>query len=332
MPWQHAVGHRADMPSPGAPPRVAVFSPDLLLAVTVEARPSVPEYSSDEIHVHAAGQGVWVARMASELGAIPALCSFIGGETGTALAPLLEGLRGDLRLVTTAGPSGSYVVDRRGGERQVIASALRPAPQRHEIDELVAGTVTAAMSSSALVVCNPFPADGFPEEVYELVTADVRSNGVPVLVDLSSPRLEHTLACRPNLVKLNDWELAEYVRGPVDGPRGLAAAERLRGAGARNVVVTRGGGPILVLVESGEAYEIQPPDLPRGFREGCGDTMMGAISAAWAAGQSPLEAIALGAAAGAVNYMRRGLGTGRRAAVEEMRRQITIRPLLRTAA
>ncbi len=309
-----------------------MFSPDLLLAVTIESRAGVARSGSDEVHVHAGGQGVWVARMASELGALPVLCSLIGGETGNALAPLLDGLRGELRLSSTRGSSGSYVVDRRGGERHLIASTLRPAPERHEIDDLVTSTVTAALSSSVLVVCNPFPAEGFPEEVYDRVTADVRPRGIPVLVDLSSPRLDQTLACRPDLVKLNDWELAEYVRGPVDGPRALAAAERVREAGAQNVVVTRGGGPILVLAGPEEAYEIQPPNLPRGFREGCGDTMMGATAAAWAAGQSPLEAIVLGAAAGAVNYMRRGLGTGRRAAVEEMRRQISVRPLLRTAA
>jgi 1-phosphofructokinase len=316
------------MPAPDDPPRIAVFSPDLLLTITIESGSVV----DDELHVHAGGQGVWVARMAGEMGARPVLCSFIGGETGHLLAPLLDGLGGELRLVPSAGCSGSYVVDRRAGERHLIARASRPAPSRHEVDDLVTETVTAALGSSALVVCNPFPAEGFPEDAYETITAGARSVGIPVLVDLSSPRLERTLASGPDLVKLNDWELAEYVRGPVDGPRGLEAAKRLREAGAQNVVVTRGGGPILVLAGSDAAYEIQPPDLRRGFREGCGDTMMGATAAAWAGGRSPLDAIVLGAAAGAVNYMRRGLGTGRRAAVEEMTHQIRVRPLLKTAA
>ena len=45
--------------------------------------------------------------------------------------------------------------------------------------------------------------------------ADVRGNGTPVLVDLSSPRLDSALTGGPDVVKLNDWELAEYVCGPV---------------------------------------------------------------------------------------------------------------------
>ena len=99
-------------------PRVTVFGPDPLLSVTIERTGAV-----DEVHVHPAGQGVWVARMAGELGAWPILCGFLGGETGTALLPLLEALPGERRLVRTTGFSGSYVIDRRTGQRQVVAAS-----------------------------------------------------------------------------------------------------------------------------------------------------------------------------------------------------------------
>ena len=67
---QAAGGH--DVPSDErsrSPPRggkVAVFGPNPMLSVTVEALTSE---GGDDIHVHAAGQGVWVARMAAEMGA-----------------------------------------------------------------------------------------------------------------------------------------------------------------------------------------------------------------------------------------------------------------------
>src|SRR5581483_978244 len=202
------------MSSPTDLPRVTVFSPDPLLSVTIEARDS-----GDEVHVHPAGQGVWVARMAAELGAHPVLCCLLGGETGGILRAQLEGLPGEQRSVTMSGSSGSYVVDRRTGERRVVATTVRPAPQRHEVDDLVAATCAAALRSDVLVVCNPFPADGVPLEAYETLVADVKGADIPVIVDLSSPRLDHVLPYRPDFVKLNDWELAEYVRGPVDGVR-----------------------------------------------------------------------------------------------------------------
>ncbi len=301
---------------------IAVFGPDPLLSVTIEQGGG-----GDEVHTHAAGQGVWVARMAAELGARPTLCGLIGGETGATLLSLLERLGIDHRLTPTAGSSGSYVVDRRSGERSLIAASHRPPPTRHEVDDLVAATCAAASDSAVLVLCNPYPADGFPLDVYETIVADVRALGVPVIVDLSSPRLDRTLASGPELVKCNDWELAAYVGGPVDGRRALDAATRLCDAGAGAVAVTRAGGPVLVVPSDRVPFEIVPPALPRGFREGCGDTMMGAIAAGWAQGMSLREALVLGAAAGSANFLRRGLGTGSRAVVEDLARRVVVRPL-----
>ena len=47
--------------------------------------------------------------------------------------------------------------------------------------------------------------------------------------------------------------------------------------------------------------------------------MMGAIAAAWAREVPLSEAIVLGAAAGSANFLRAGLGTGRRDVVERLR-------------
>jgi 1-phosphofructokinase len=305
-------------------PRVTVLGPDPLLSITIEA-----SGRRDDIHLHAAGQGVWVSRMAGELGASPVLCCLLGGETGATLAPLLDALPGAPRVVQTRGSTGCYVVDRRTGRRRVVASSLRGAPARHEVDDLVAATCAIALRSALLVVCNPFPADDFPDEVYETVVAAVKAAGIPVIVDLSSPRLDRTLAHGPELVKLNDWELAEYVNGPVDGPRALDAASRLREAGACAVAVTRADAPILVLADAEDPFEVVPPRFPHGFREGCGDAMTGAIAAAWARGMPLRQALVLGAAAGAGNFLRHGLGTGRRAAVEELAASVEVRPLER---
>lgn len=301
-------------------PRAAIFGPSPLLTVTIERRGP----DGDDIHLHAGGQGVWVARMAGELGAWPVMCGFAGGETGATLRSLLERLPGELRLVETAGGSGCYVVDRRDGERRLLASALAPPPSRHEVDDLFSVVCSTALESDVLVICNPFPGEVLPLEIYGNLVADVRGNGTPVLVDLSTPRLDSALAGGPDLVKLNDWELAEYVSGPVSAPDEMrAAAQRLRDAGAGVVVVTRGGEPAFVLCEDG-AFKLTPPRFDRGSREGCGDSMMGGLAAAWAGGADWCEALTNGAAAGAANFLRHGLGTGSRQVVEELAGQVRI--------
>jgi 1-phosphofructokinase len=302
-------------------PRVAIFSANPLLTVTIEARGD-----GDDVHLHPGGQGVWVARMAAELGAEPVLCGFAGGESGEILTGLLDAIPGERRLVETSGASGCYVMDRRDGRRRVLASAHAPAPSRHELDALFSLTCAAALECGVLAVCNPYPAETLPLDVYSSLVTDAKRNGVDVLVDLSSPRLDHALEGGPDLVKLNDWELAQFVEGPVDEPRERdAAVNGLMAAGARSVVVTRGEKPAFAY-RDGEVLEIDPPRFDEGFREGCGDTMMGAMAAARARGMDWRESLVLGTAAGAANFLRHGLGSGSRPVVESLTERVELRP------
>lgn len=305
------------------PARVAIFGPHPLLTVSLERE---GDDERERIHFHAGGQGVWVARMAGELGAEPVLCGFVGGEAGALLRPLLERLPGERRLVETASESGCYVVDRRRGRRDAISFTTSEPPSRHELDALFSLTCAEALTSRWLVVANPMPAEALPLSVYGDLVADARANGARTLVDLSSPRLDSALTGEPDLVKINDWELAAYVRGPVGEPAQLrAAAERLRDAGARSVIVTRGEQPAFVLHEQ-RAWLLVPPRFERGWREGCGDAMMGALAAAWAQGASFEEAIVTGAGAGAATFLRQGLGDAAREVVEELAAAVRVEP------
>ncbi len=303
--------------------RIAIFGPHPLLTVSLERE---GDDERERIHFHAGGQGVWVARMAGELGAEPVLCGYVGGEAGALLRPLLEQLPGERRLVETASESGCYVVDRRAGERDALAFTVSEPPSRHELDALFSLACAEALACGWLVVANPMPGEALPLSVYGDLVADARANGVRTLVDLSSPRLDSALTGKPDLVKINDWELAGYVRGPVSEPHELrAAAERLRDAGARSVIVTRGEQPAFVLHEQ-RAWLVVPPRFERGYREGCGDAMMGALAAAWAQGAAFEDAVVTGAAAGAATFLRQGLGSAAREVVEELRGAVRVEP------
>ena len=86
------TGHRAAAGQPGAGDGgVAVIAPSPVLTITVEPGDAVkPVPGGDEIHLHAGGQGFWVARMIARLGVPAVLCCSLGGETGTALRALAE--------------------------------------------------------------------------------------------------------------------------------------------------------------------------------------------------------------------------------------------------
>jgi 1-phosphofructokinase len=304
--------------------RVAIFGPNPMLSITIEA---LTADGGDDIHLHAAGQGVWVARMAAELGADTALCGFIGGEAGDVLRPLLEQLPIGLSLVETAEASGCYLHDRRSGERVPVAQSAAMPASRHEVDDLFSVACAAALDADVLAVCGPYPDNALPLEIYGKLVADVRANGTPSLVDLSPPRLDSALEGKPELVKINDWQLASFVSGPVDGEARLrAAAERLLEAGAGTAIVTRAEEPALV-VRGEEAWTLTPPRFERGAREGCGDSMMGALAACMAQGLEWEETLRIGAAAGAANFLRNGLGSANRATVEKLARRVELRSI-----
>lgn len=304
--------------------RVAVFGPHPMLSITVEALTSD---GGDEFHLHAAGQGVWVARMATELGAKPVLCGFIGGETGAVLRPLLEQMNIELRLVETGAESGCYLHDRRSGEREPLAQAASLPPSRHEIDELFSSTVAAAIDADVLALCGPYPGEALPLEIYGDLVADVKANDTPVVVDLSPPRLDSALEGGPDLVKINDWELAKYIEGPVDTEeRMLAAARRLLERGAGAAIITRAEEPAVVVREE-DAWELIPPRFERGAREGCGDSMMGGLAACMARGVEWEDMLRTSAAAGAANFLRSGLGSGSRQVIEDLAKKVSLRRL-----
>src|SRR4051794_40195159 len=171
-------------------PKVAVFSPNPMISIAIE---SFSADGGDDIHIHAAGQGVWVARMAAELGADPVLCGFIGGEVGTVLRPLLEEMPVALRLVETEAPSGAYIHDRRSGERRPISQSAALPASRHEVDELFSAPAAPALDCALPAICAPYPENTVPLEIYGGLVADVKANGVRTIVALSSPRLDSAL-------------------------------------------------------------------------------------------------------------------------------------------
>jgi len=301
--------------------RVTVFGPSPLLAVSIDAAPGL---RGEQIGVAAAGQGVWVAGAASAMGADVVLCGLSGGTVGRALQPLID-TSIDARLVPGVGQAGCYVVDRRSGHDEVLATAWSAPPRPDEIDTLLSLAAEAARDSDVFVVCNPMPGDLLPLDVYTSVTRRARAAGSRVLVDLSSPRLDSALRGQPELVKINDWELAEYVVGPVEDPEDRdAAIDRLASAGAGSVVVTRGDRSVHAVDPQGERLELVPPHLGAGDPAGCGDAMTGALAAALAGGHPWLDAVRLGVAVGAAHFVRGTVHEGLRPWLDELVQQVLV--------
>jgi 1-phosphofructokinase len=309
-----------------AEPTIAVLAPSVFVSVTIEAAAD-----ADDIHIHAGGQGVWVARMLRQLDAKPVVCAPVGGEVGRALVGLTRDWRIDLQRVETIADTPAYVHDRRQGERVELARSQAPALRRHEVDQLYNRFLELAISAGRCVVTGPVTEDLVPVDVYRRLGSDLAAAGVEVVADLHGPALAGMLEGGPlDILKVSAGDLVED--GLLDdGDReddeaGAAVADQLAEDGVRRVVISRGGAPILARFPEGR-FTATGPALETVDTQGSGDSMTAALAVSLAEGLEPVPMLARAWAAGAANVTRRGLGSAAPGLIAELTELAVVEPV-----
>lgn len=303
--------------------RIAVFAPSPLLTITIERGGD-----GAEVHLHAGGQGFWVARLAATLGADVVLCCALGGEPGRVLRGLIEAERIELRAAAGGTANGVYIHDRRSGSRVEVVSVDSMKLDRHATDELYGIALGAGLDADVTMVTGCQPPDLVNPDLYRRLVRDLRVNGKLVIADLTGPALRATLEGEVELLRLSADELVWDHYADSESPADIAAgARRLHATGARRVLVSRGSAPAL-LIEDGASptqLELVPPAFEALDQHGAGDSMFAATGVGLARGMSMIDALRLGMAAGALNVTRRGLGTGTRDEIERLAAHVTVR-------
>jgi 1-phosphofructokinase len=302
---------------------LVVFAPSPLLTITVEAVGTAQE----EIHLHAGGQGFWVARMASLLGTEVVLCCALGGESGAVLRGLIARENVELLSVECAASNGVYIHARRNGAREQLARTESKRLSRHEADELYGVALSAGLDAVVVLLTGVDPPTVLDSEIYRRLAGDLRSNGVKVIADLAGASLEAALTGGLDLLKISEEEIlgAALPRSMDDL---LEALDRLHESGARTVLLSRAEQPALVLdAPSGRYLQLTAPRVETLEPRGTGDSMFAALGASLASGAQLGVALRLAMAAGCLNATRHGLGTGTRQQIEQMSNHVGIKEL-----
>ena len=305
-----------------------MFASAPLLTITGETTDQ-GDGANDDIHLHAGGQGVWIARQLAALGVDVALCATFGGETGTVLETLVAGENVELHAVATLHGNGAYVHDRRSGVREEIAALPPGTLSRHELDELYGVTLAEALHADVTVLGGPGAEGVIAADTYRRMARDLGANNKTVIADLSGADLDAAVAGGLTIVKVSHEEL--HADGRVTDPASLAqlvaAMEDLVERGAEAAVVTRAEAPTLALLD-GELVTAVAPSLEPIDNRGAGDSLTAGLAAALARGSDRREALILGVAAGAMNVTRRGLATGSRAEIERLADLVRVEPAM----
>ena len=311
-------------------PRVMVFGPGPFVSITIERTATGAD--GDEVHVHAAGQGVWVARAAARLGARATVVTTSGGEHGTVLDALLAAEPFEVSAAPVSGEGACYVDDRRHGDRERIATRHTDLLSRHELDDLYGRALTAGLSADVAVLCGTGEAERLPADLYRRLAADLRTNGIVVVADLSGSFADAALRGGLDVLKMSADEVRELGTGDsADGSDLVGHARRLVERGADRVVLSRGEEPAYA-VDGKAAFELAAPRLETADHRGAGDSMTAALAAGLAAGDEWEAVLVRATAAGAANVTRHGLGTAWPSEVDALERLVQLTAISRREA
>lgn len=312
----------------GETPRVTVLAPAPTVNVELVTDPKGADTPGNaEVHLHPGGQGAWVAGMVVALGAEVSMCSPLGGELGGVLAQMLRSANITVKDIGTGVATGAQVVDLRGEERQELATMV-PAPLgRHELDDFYGMALVDALESDVLVVTGVNPPDLVPADFFARLVADVRSAGRVVVADLSGEAAKAVIPEKPSVLKMSHEEvLAGGLAASESLGDLLAGARKIVADGVEALVMSRAADPALLVTAEG-AWLVTGPSVRPVVPAGAGDSMTAGIAVGLARGLSIADALCLGAAAGALNVARRGLGSGRREQIERLAEQISVEPV-----
>jgi 1-phosphofructokinase len=231
-----------------------------------------------------------------------------------------------LLSVPTDRPNGAYIHDRRGAERQEIATTPSPTLTRHELDDLYGITLAAGLEADAVMVTGSANEGVLPAEVYRRLCRDLRRNDRPVLADLSGDELTEALGGGLDFLKVSAEELIDDGRLADAGERRPWRSRTDSTRGADSVLISRGSEPALLVI-GGRALEVDGPHFTPVDEHGAGDSMFAGVAIGIGAGLDPEVAVKLGVAAGALNVARRGLGTGHLREVLSLADRVRVDPL-----
>jgi 1-phosphofructokinase len=315
----------ADSHQPAGAGRVAVFAPAPVLVCTFEHR---HDDADPDVALNVGGQGPWVARAVTAMGAQAILVVPLGGDTGRCAGHLLSEAHYEVRPVETGAAIACYVEERRRtGERTCIRDARPGRFGQRELDDLYSAALAAALEADVCVITGSPWKDHVDDTLLTRLTDDLANLGRTTVADLSGSQLEAALAGGVDWLKVAHDELGDSGTGTGsgsgsgsgsdndggnDGEPGIwTTAERLATTGdrRRNVIVSRSSDDPALALADGRRFRVSTPNLTTVDARGSGDAMTAALATGLAERRPIEDLLRRAAAAGAANAVHKGSAT-----------------------
>ncbi len=225
---------------------------------------------------HAAGKGVNVARVLSDLGAEVTVTGFLGKNNPELFHQLFEQIGVSNRFIEVEGSTRINVklVEANGEVSDINFPGVEVSPS--DLKQFEQTLFELAETHDYFVIAGSLPGGVTPEKCASWIK-HLRNLGKKVLFDSSKAALSAGIDASPWLIKPNDEELSDFV-GRKLMSRGdcQQAAQSLAESGVENVVVSMGAEGVMWL-NNNQWLTAQPPRMSVVSTVGAGDTLVAGL-------------------------------------------------------
>ncbi|MDN3611681.1 1-phosphofructokinase [Vibrio ostreicida] len=226
--------------------------------------------------LHAAGKGINVARVLSDLGAKVTVTGFLGQENQQLFCQLFTQINAIDAFVRVDGATRINVKLIENDDRVSDINFPGMTISEQAIQQFESTLKTLCVDHQYFVMAGSLPAGVSPQRCASWVSY-LQKRGKQVLFDSSQDALKAGIQASPWLVKPNEDELAAFVGSPILSTRECqVAAQAIAQAGVDNVVVSLGPKGVMWL-NNHEWIHAQPPTIEVVSTVGAGDTLVAGL-------------------------------------------------------
>lgn len=302
------------------------LNPALDLTVRVTHLTPGEVHRSRTLLTHAAGKGVNVAQVLSDLGHTLTVSGFLGDDNAHAFNTLFARrgfvdafirVPGEIRSNIKLAEDNGRVTDLNGPGPQVSEQA-----QQALLDTLD----RIAVHHDAVVVAGSLPQGVSPQWLRALVLR-LKALGLKVVLDTSGEALKQGLSAGPWLIKPNTDELRDVLGSDVSSPSAqVAAAAQLQAQGVEHVVISQGADGVNWF-NGASALHAQPPTVTVASTVGAGDSLLAGMVHGLLSGHAPEQTLRTATAIAAMAVTQIGFGISDAAHLATLESGVNVRVL-----
>ena len=257
---------------------------------------------------HAAGKGLNVAQVLSDLGHSLTVSGFLGEDNQQAFNALFARRGFADAFIRVPGETRSNIKLAEDDGR--VTDINGPGPHVNDLAQhaLLDKLDHIAASHDAVVVAGSLPRGVSAQWLRELVLR-LKALGCKVILDTSGEALKEGLRAGPWLVKPNAEELSEALGHPVSSVASqVAAATELQTLGISHVVISHGADGVNWFSRGTQPLQALPPKVRVASTVGAGDSLLAGMVHGLISGHSPEQTLRSATAIAAMAVTQIGFG------------------------